>query len=383
MSYSSDEYGEAVRQAMAKAGEVKTQWSGEGAAELAEKLAALPRGQRRQLFRKVPAAAHPEVVEQLLTLARALRGQDLPGAQRLARLAVGCALEAARRFPRPHMAADACAEAWAELANLARIGGTFQASRRNFQRAESALERGTGDKQLLVSVLRRRASLALAERDLKLASDQLRLALRVQADLDDQHEAGKLRLVLGAVRAKAGEVLAAFDENLFALENLNPLRDRLIYFRAVHNSILYMVDLGWHRLALGISDGSYPHYPKFGDDLLTLRGGWVRGRLHAMIGGSSLAERLLDEARRGFAAKNLSYEAALATLDLAFVYAKQRDMRKVAHLVREAYPVFVAKNIPREAAATLLFFADTAKQFGATASAIEVLVKELHALRLH
>lgn len=57
-------------------------------------------------------------------------------------------------------------------------------------------------------------------------------------------------------------------------------------------------------------------------------------------------------------------------------------MRKVAQLVREVYPVFAAKNIPSEAAPSLLFFADTAKKHGATAGVIEELVQKLHALPL-
>jgi hypothetical protein len=76
----------------------------------------------------------------------------------------------------------------------------------------------------------------------------------------------------------------------------------------------------------------------------------------------------------------MPYDAALVSLDLALVWAENRDFRRVALLASEMYPVFLSQEIPREAAATLLLFADAARERRATLQSIAGTVAELQAL---
>jgi hypothetical protein len=175
----------------------------------------------------------------------------------------------------------------------------------------------------------------------------------------------------------------AYCEVFLALQLLDPRRDPEQHFFAVRNSVLYMTELGWNEQALVMSQACEVFYAMLEDPVLTLRGRWVKGRLHARCGEPLAAEAYLDRVRRGFRERALPYEAALATLDLALLHAEQHDYRKVKQLVEEMYPVFVDKAIPREAAASLLLFADAARKSGASATALSELIDRLHALRLH
>lgn len=375
-------YDAVIRRGLARATTYATERPAR-AAHFAALLAVGSRIERRRVFAEDPAAAHPDVVRHLLDQAWTLRTRDTRAAAQLARRALETAIRVARTFSRPAIAADLLAECWAQLANLDRIHGNLRSAEHRWHKVNRALRRGSGDRLLQVEVLRKQAALKRSQRRFEEAIDLLRAALRFQGELEDPQGEGELRTALSIAYQRAGEPEKAYEEILRSLELLDPVRDPELHFFAVRNSVIYLTELGQHEQALLMAGACEVFYAMLDDEVLTMRGRWVKGRLHARCGEPLAAEAYLDRVRRGFREKGLIYESALATLDLALVHAEERDLRKVKQLVEEMYPVFVDKAIPREAAASLILFADSARRHGATAVELNKLIDSLHALRLH
>lgn len=382
MTQEGGSYDAAIRAAMAKVAEVAAARP-PSVAELAGRLLISQRLERRRILSALPAATLPDLAHLLLARGWNARTQDAAEALRITKLAIEAALHAVRNFPRRAVAADLIAEAWAQVAGLNRIRGRFIEADRLWQRAHRALQHGTGDRALLIETLGARASLKRSQRKFDEASDLLRAALRFQVELDDPEGEGRLRNALSIVYSYSGKPQKAFDEILAALELLDPDRDPELHFRAVHNSVLYLAELGRNTQGLLMACALEAGYEIFANQRFLLHGRWVKGRLHARCHEPAEAIEYLDSVRVGFQKEGLAYEAALATLDLALVYAEERDLRKVKRLVEEMYPVFVDKAVPAEAAASLVLFADSARRAGATAAQVSKLIDQLHALRLH
>jgi hypothetical protein len=73
------------------------------------------------------------------------------------------------------------------------------------------------------------------------------------------------------------------------------------------------------------------------------------------------AEEALREARDGFVERGIGFDGALASLDLATVYAKQGRTGELKHLAEEMVPVFESRDVHQEALAALLLFRQAAE----------------------
>lgn len=129
--------------------------------------------------------------------------------------------------------------------------------------------------------------------------------------------------------------------------------------------------------ALALLRALEPAYRLQPNRLDSLRGLWLKGRLHRHFRDFEEAAVVLDEVRQGFLKESLAYDAALAGLDLAQVYAEQRELGRVGELAREVVPVFLAHDIPQEAAAALRLFEETARRHSADTAAISRLLAAL------
>jgi transcriptional regulator with XRE-family HTH domain len=110
------------------------------------------------------------------------------------------------------------------------------------------------------------------------------------------------------------------------------------------------------------------------DQIRTL---WLEGRIAAGLGQRKEAVSCMTKVRTEFAARGLSYDVALSTLELAVLYLDEGWMAKVKELARQMGPIFQAQGVHREALAALKIFRDAAEQEAATAELARRIVDYL------
>jgi tetratricopeptide (TPR) repeat protein len=104
-----------------------------------------------------------------------------------------------------------------------------------------------------------------------------------------------------------------------------------------------------------------------GDEIEALRMIWTRGRIAAGLGRNQEARGFLVEARRGFQARGMDYDVALALLEEAALLLSTGRRSEVRPLARELAVLFNGKGVHREALAALRLFQEAAERENATA----------------
>lgn len=94
---------------------------------------------------------------------------------------------------------------------------------------------------------------------------------------------------------------------------------------------------------------------------------WLNGKLAAGLGRHAEAASSFNQVRQEFTAREMAYDGALVTLELAELYLREDRIREVRSLVEEMVWVFRAQGIHREALAALQLFFQAARKEAATA----------------
>lgn len=291
----------------------------------------------------------------------ALRFDNPREGLRVAEAAVGAA-EAVDLGPEwASLAADLRAEAWGNLANSHRLVENFTAAEEAWQRSFENLDLGSGDPRLRAELLRRRGFFRHLQRRHEIAHDELSSAASIFDRLRDAHSAGKSRMALAWAYYTAGSVKKALEVAPEAAKQLDGFREPELGFMHLHNTLFYLEADDQKLMALRLSERLEGHYQELGSTLVTARGSVLRGQLYAGFEAWKLAAPLFDRARRGFLQLGLTYDAALAGFDLALAWMHSGGFGRVQKLAAEMYDVFTAREIPREAAAALLLFANAAR----------------------
>lgn len=340
------------------------------------------KGPARELYlRNSPRALRAEVALALTHRSFAKRATDFDQALDLGRLAVRLARHPKLTAPSPAVRADVLAEAAANLANLLRIKERYTLADRLLAFAAERGREGTGDLLVRGFHLRCVAALRRHQRRFAEAVEAAKEAEALYRRLGDARNRVIASILEGTAHLAASEPALAHAAISKALPSVHLEKDRVLAFTALHNLILTFEALGDTAWAYDEMRRADVFYKMNSSPLFDLRAGWVRGRLQCANGELGKARKSLEAAKAGFMARGLHYDAALAGLDLGLVYAELGEVRQLAELSREMWHVFTAKKIPREAAATLLLFADTARRWQAKPEFIRGLLAELAPVR--
>ncbi len=106
---------------------------------------------------------------------------------------------------------------------------------------------------------------------------------------------------------------------------------------------------------------------ELGDEIDLIRLDWLEGRIAAGLGRRDEALRLLGQARQEFAARNMSYDVALALLEEAVLWLAEGWTAEVKRLAEELTKVFEFKGVHQEALSALRLFHEAAERDAATA----------------
>ncbi|HVG07473.1 MAG TPA: hypothetical protein VNM67_07190 [Thermoanaerobaculia bacterium] len=244
--------------------------------------------------------------------------------------------------------------AWGELANAQRVANDYERAAESLAEALRHLVRGSRSEKLEVRLMDIHASLEGHRCHFYEAFDILDVVANIHLKSDDQHLAGRALVSKGLFKAYHGESGDALDLTRRGREMLDENRDPALYFHAIHNEILALVDLESYAEARLLLWSNLGRYERNGGtiDRLKLRGLW--GLINAGLGKLDEAARDFEAERRGLQEEGLSYTAAVASLDLAAVYFEQGRVAEMEAVAFEALAVFQDMDIPEQGQLSVL-----------------------------
>lgn len=347
---------------------------------LAEELAQLDASSLQAIVRQWPPLQTLLVFLRLCDHARLLANRGSEVAVSSAQATLSYARAAKSTALEGRVLADLRAEAWAAVANAHRVREDYPAAEAAWKRADAFLARGSNDPVLHGEIAERKAAFWRAKRAFSKARHCLRIAARQYRGANDRQRLGRVKLAEGRVYFHALDTRRALRAVLDAFDLLDPLQDPALVATCLHLVACCLVDGEEPEYALEWIDLLDLAYAEEGGSL-ELRASWLRGRLYARLKEWSGAERHLESVRKVFLARGLDYDAALAGVDLAMVYAERGQLSAVWLLAQEMYPVFLSNDIPREASAVLILFAQVAKQKRLDIERLAALAQQLEPIR--
>ncbi|HXO19102.1 MAG TPA: helix-turn-helix transcriptional regulator [Thermoanaerobaculia bacterium] len=273
------------------------------------------------------------------------------------------------------------AYAWAFVGNARRVAGDLPGADAAFaacHRLWRAGASGEGFPLAAWRILDLEASLRREQRRLPEALALLDRALALCGD----HAAAAHVLVN---KAKTLEELERYEEAISSLHKAEALvkegTEPHIVFALRFNLIVNLCHLGLHEDAEPLLPGVRELVARLGNELDRVRLSWLEGRVAAGLGRTEDAIHILLQVRGEFAARGIAYDAALASLELAEIYAAERRTGEVKALARQMAPVFQAQGVHREALAALTFFRRAAEAERVTVELARRLTEYLHRAR--
>jgi len=333
--------------------------------ELMRELLALPLDRRRE---EVTAGGSPGsryhtwgFCALLLDTAREWGFQDPGRALDLAGLGVEIAERLDGKVYGPARVRDMAARAWAALGGAQRIRGDFHAAEASFVRAEQRLKEGTGDLVEKAHVLLLKASLRGNQQRFREAFQLLDRVMSLGRRCEDDHLCGKALIMRGFLLGVANDPEAAIRHLTEGLAKVDPETDPRLVIVAQHNLTLFLAEGGRYREAMRLLESARPLYHQVGDQMSLLRLRWVEGKIASALGHFNEAEELLRGVQAELIERELGYDAALLSLDLATIYASQGRSAEMRRLAEEMIPIFKSRDIHREAIAALFVFQKAAE----------------------
>jgi tetratricopeptide (TPR) repeat protein len=268
--------------------------------------------------------------------------------------------------------------AWAHLGNARRVHGDLPGADRAFRKARKLWKRGSDPLNLLARtrVLELEAALRRDQGRLRDALMLLDRALRTEDVGED------LRKHLLISKATVLEALGNFGRAIEVLSEAALLvaksgEARLLFTLRLHMAVNHGV-LGHHAAVEAMLPKIRRLATARGDELDLLRVRWLEGRTAAVLGRRREAMEALSRVREGFAARELAYDAALASLELAVLYIEDGRAADVRLLARQMVWIFRAQGIHPEALAALKLFCEAAEKNAVTLHLAKRLVRYLH-----
>jgi tetratricopeptide (TPR) repeat protein len=316
-----------------------------------------PAQRREFILRNHPRFSTWGLYERLVEGARDLGPTEPVEAEMLAQLALVLAdvLERRRRY-RAGLIEDLRARAWGYLANSRRVRSDLQGAEDGFERAFKHLRGGTREpleKALLLDLM---ASLRIDQRRFDEALRLLRCSIAIFRELGDDHRGGRGLVKMAVAHYHAGEPESGVPLLRQALELIDPAEEPRLLLSTWHNLVLFHAETGRFMEAQGLFIKARPIYRRFPDSWAQNRRHWVQGKIARGLGQVGEAERHLLVARDGFVSEGIAYDTALASLDLASLYAEQGRLAELKDLAGQMMPFFASRQIHRETMAALTFF---------------------------
>lgn len=322
-------------------------------------LLALPSRDRLERVRREPERfGGPALADLLLEEAR----DHLPGRPRDAYTVAGLARAVLQHGSPSPGAGELYARALAHQANAIRIQGELRRADELFEVARFLLKsQGGGDRLTRAEIDSFEGSLRRAQRRLKDAEALLTRAVMAYAMEGHSLLAAKNLVTLGTVYRENHDLQRAIETTRQALDLLSEPAEPQLVLYAVQNLAVFCHEAGLNEDARGILREHSELYRHYEDPLTRLRRLWLEAHLAQEEGDAEEAEAGYEAACNGFLAQGIGYDAALASLDLALLYAEQGRTAELKRVAEEIVPVFESQDVHREAATALMLFQDAVR----------------------
>ena len=332
-------------------------------AELMAELAPLPPDEQVRWVSSYSRFANAQLVARLVESSHSARYENparMLHLAHLARLAAeACTVTVAGSAAR---LADLRAQAWRQYGNALRVSGRLREAEEAIAAAHRFCAEGTGDPPLRAWLLEQTSSLRIFQRRFDEAVKLADEAGRIYRELEDEHALASTMVQKAIASLYSGEPETAVRILNQAIPLVDHEGDPHLLLAACHNLIRCYIDLDRPEQALSIYFEARDLYKEFSDSLISLRAGWQEGQLLRDLGHLRAAEASLRRARQGFLERDLFYEAAVVSLDLAAVYLKLGEVESLQQAVSEMVPIFTSLGVDREALAALLQLQQVADQ---------------------
>lgn len=351
------------------------------APELLRELLAQPGERRHHLVTASPRYRTWAFCELLLEAAGEMGFQEPSRAVDLSRLGVEVAAHLAAAAYGEARVNDLRARAWAVLGNAQRIRSDFRQAEEDFAKAERLLRKGTGDPLEKAQLLLLKSSLRGNQQRFREAFRLLDRVLAIGRQLADGQLRGKALIMKGFQLGLAGDPEAAIGHLAAGIREVDPSSDRRLFLLAQHNLVLYLTESGRPEEAARLLESALPLYHQIGDRMSLLRLRWLEGKIAIALGRFASAEETLRGVLKELVEHELGFDAALLSLDLASIYARQGRGAEMRRLAEEMIPLFQSRDIHREAIAALLVFHQAAQMEHVTLNLIHDVSRAAQGLR--
>ena len=281
--------------------------------------------------------------------------------------------------------------AWAHDGNARRVLGDLRNADESFSIADAWWEAGEVELGDVLGyepvILDHKASLRIAQRRFGEAFQVLdRLfAIHTRGDRPEHRDAH----LAGRALVKKALALDEMGESEMAIHLLHQSEDMLDAQRDPRLVLCLRHNLVWNLTQVERYDEAQELFPEvetlcreLGNPMDLLRLRWTEGRICAGQGDTRQAIEVFQALRQDFAERGIAYDAALVTLELTALYAKEGRFDEVRELSLEMAEIFRVHEVHREGLAALLFFQKAAERERATAKLAREIAAFLEKLRV-
>jgi tetratricopeptide (TPR) repeat protein len=378
------DYGKAFSEAWQETERRQSQLTAEQAVapELLRELLAQPFDRQWILATTSPRYRSWAFCDLLLDAAREWGFQDPSRAVELSRLGVEIATRLDPAAYGKTRVYDLEARAWAGLGNAQRIRADLRSAEESFGTAERLLKKGTGDPLEMARILLLKSSLRGHQQRFREAFRLLDRAAAIGRRLGDSHLCGRILILRGFLLGISNDPEAAIPCLTEGISTVGPSAEPRLLVSARHNLVLFLFECGRSDEAVQLLEPLRPLHHQVGDRMSLLRLRWLEGKIAVSRHEYRQAEEILRDVRRELIERELDFEVALLSLDLAQLYAFQGRSAELRRLTEEMLPIFKSRNIHREAIAALLLFGKAAEMEQVTLGLIREVssyLKDCHA----
>jgi transcriptional regulator with XRE-family HTH domain len=273
---------------------------------------------------------------------------------------------------------------WAHLANARRVANDLVGADTAFVKAWELWRAGDQASTELFPEWRLFDLEGSLRRDQRRFSEALALLEQAKSGSKGNKSAvGRILLKKEFVLEQMGDpegALVALQEALPIIEATADLRlSFALHFKIANNL--------WHLKRYQEAEDLLPELRELavqlGNELDLIRIVWLEARIAAGQGRREKAASGLEHVRLEFTARNLPYDAALSSLDLALLWLEAGHMAKVREISIAMAWIFKSGGIQREALAALYLFRDAAEKENATIELTRKVISEVKKVASH